>query len=237
MARQVHKFGQPVEKSFSTGCQPFPAQRYSLLPTAYSLPSASRFFGCRADAVFVSMATISRLIDTSMSRTPVSKAFPLAGASIEDELSRLLWELPRLWRAAMDKRLKPLGLSEAKWRTVFLLSRGAPDISQVELASLLGVEAPSLARLLDRLAADDWLERRAAAHDRRVKTIHLLPKASSVIKRIDAVIFAMRKEVLRDISKTEILACTKVLRKMRARTELNAATGRATNVKRSQRRK
>jgi MarR family transcriptional regulator for hemolysin len=148
-----------------------------------------------------------------------SKALPRAGASDEDDLLRLLWELPRLWRAAMDKRLKPLGLSEAKWRTVLMLSRDGDDMSQVELASLLGIEAPSLARLLDRLAKDGWIERRAAANDRRVKTIHLLPKASGVIKKIDTVIFAMRKEALRDISKAEISACAKTLRKIRGRTE------------------
>lgn len=147
-----------------------------------------------------------------------SKAFPRAGASPEDDLLKLLWELPRLWRAAMDRRLKPLGLSEAKWRTVLLLSRGTGDVSQVELASLMGVEAPSLARLLDRLAKDGWIERRTAANDRRIKTIHLLPKASGVIKQIDTVIFEMRKEMFRELSKTEIAACAKTLRKLRDRT-------------------
>jgi MarR family transcriptional regulator for hemolysin len=155
-----------------------------------------------------------------MSRAQL-KVFPRAGVSAEDDLARLLWELPRLWRAALDRRLKPLGLSEAKWRTVLHLSRGAADMSQVELANLLGVEAPTLARLLDRLAADGWIERRADAHDRRVKTIHLLPKAANVIKQIDAVIFAMRKEIMRGIGKAEILACTHTLEKMRARTEFD----------------
>jgi len=164
-----------------------------------------------------------------------SKAFLRIDASVEADLLRLLWELPRMWRATMDKRLKPLGLSEAKWRTVLLLSHGAPDISQVELASLLGIEAPTLARLLDRLAADGWIERRAVAHDRRVKTIHLLPKAAGVIKRIDAVIFAMRKEVLRGISKAELGQCANVLRKMRARVEPVATSGSSISVKRTPR--
>jgi MarR family transcriptional regulator for hemolysin len=150
---------------------------------------------------------------------PRSKAFPRAGASAEDDLLKLLWELPRMWRAAMDKRLKPLGLSEAKWRTVLLLSGSTSAVSQVELASLLGIEAPSVARLLDRLAKDGWIERRTVANDRRVKTIHLLPKTSGVIKQIDAVIFAMRKEALRDLSGIEIAACTKTLRKIRSHTE------------------
>lgn len=130
-----------------------------------------------------------------------------------------------MWRAAMDKRLKPLGLSEAKWRTVLLLSRDRDGVSQVELASLLGIEAPTVARLLDRLAKDGWIERRAAANDRRVKTIHLLPKASGIIKKIDAVIFAMRKEAMQGFSKAEISACANTLRKLRDRTEAGASFG------------
>ncbi len=159
-----------------------------------------------------------------MSSRPLSKAFPRAGASPEDDLLKLLWELPRLWRAAMDKRLKPLGLSEAKWRTVLLLSRGSGETSQVELAALLGIEAPSVARLLDRLAKDGWIERRTAENDRRIKTVHLLPKASGVIKKIDTVIFAMRREILRNLSQTEIASCTKTLRKIRTNTEPETAT-------------
>jgi len=165
-----------------------------------------------------------------MSR-PASKAFPQAGASDEDDLLKLLWELPRLWRAAMDKRLKPLGLSEAKWRTVLLLSRDRDGVSQVELASLLGVEAPTLARLLDRLAKDGWIERRAAASDRRIKTIHLMPKASGTIKKIDTVIFAMRKEAMQGFTKTEISACAKTLRKLRDRTVAGASRIKGSNAR------
>jgi MarR family transcriptional regulator, transcriptional regulator for hemolysin len=160
-----------------------------------------------------------------------SNPAPRASAQIEEELLRLLWELPRMWRAAFDRRLKPLGLSEAKWRTVLVLSHGAPNISQIELANLLGIEAPSLARLLDRLAADGWIERRSAAHDRRVKTIHLLPKASSVIKKIDAVISIVRREALREISVSEMAACSKTLRKMRRHFEADIVSTTAAEKK------
>jgi MarR family transcriptional regulator for hemolysin len=158
-----------------------------------------------------------------MSRPSKIETLSKRGASNEDELLKLLWEVPRLWRAAMDKRLRPLGLSEAKWRTVLLLARADHPVSQIELANLLGIEAPSLARLLDRLGADGWIERQTAVHDRRVKTIHLLPKASGVIKKIDAVIVAVRREVLCDVSGAEVLACTRTLKNIRDRVERSAA--------------
>ena len=132
---------------------------------------------------------------------------------------RALWEIPRYWRAAMDRRLKPLGLSDAKWRTVFHLSRAPADISQVELASRLSIEAPTLARLLDRLEADGWIERRVATKDRRVKTIHLQPKASEVLRQIDRTMRDTRTEIMRGITQAELRACLTTLQKIREHAE------------------
>jgi len=143
---------------------------------------------------------------------------PHSADSSEDVLLRVLWEIPRLWRTAMDRRLKPLGLSEAKWRTVLHLARGPANMNQRELADRLGIEAPTLARLLDRLAADGWIERRADTDDRRVKSIGLLPKASGVIRQIDRAMRDMRAEVLKDMQEKEILASLKVLHVIRDRT-------------------
>jgi MarR family transcriptional regulator for hemolysin len=144
------------------------------------------------------------------------------GTLDEGALLRLVWEIPRFWRIAMDRRLKPLGLSDAKWRTVLHLSRGPTDMSQAELANRLNIEAPSMARLLDRLAADGWIERRAAANDRRIKTVHLLPKASGVIRQIDRTMSTTRDEILAGLSRTELRACMKTLQHIRARAELAA---------------
>jgi MarR family transcriptional regulator for hemolysin len=92
-------------------------------------------------------------------------------------------------------------------------------MNQRELAARLGVEAPTLARLLDRLAADGWIERRANAHDRRVKSIHLLPKAAGVIRQIDKAMNEMRAEVLRGMPASNVKTSLKVLQIIRTRTE------------------
>jgi len=147
-------------------------------------------------------------------KRPVSNVKIDRGVPDEAAVLRLVWEIPRFWRLAMDRRLKPLGLSEAKWRTVLHLSRGPADMSQAELASRMNIEAPTMARLLDRLAADGWIERRAAPNDRRVKTIHLLAKASGVIREIDRTMIATRKEVLAGISRAELQACLKTLHRI-----------------------
>jgi MarR family transcriptional regulator, transcriptional regulator for hemolysin len=132
----------------------------------------------------------------------------------ETALLRLVWEIPRFWRTAVDRRLKPLGLSDAKWRTVLHLSRGPKGMSQAELAGRLNIEAPTLARLLDRLSKDGWVERRAAANDRRVKCVHLLPKAAAVVKHIDKSMRDVQADVLRGIPRAELHRCIATLQKV-----------------------
>jgi MarR family transcriptional regulator for hemolysin len=142
-------------------------------------------------------------------------------------LLRLVWEIPRFWRSAVDRRLRPLGLSEAKWRTVLHLSRGPKDISQTELADRLSIEAPTLARLLDRLAADGWIERRADQHDRRIKTVHLLPKTASVRRQIERSMRETQTEILSGLSARELRACIATLQKVHARAERASQSARA----------
>jgi MarR family transcriptional regulator, transcriptional regulator for hemolysin len=155
-----------------------------------------------------------------MPRKPAKSVVPAKSSNVNsDTLLRLVWEIPRFWRLALDRRLKPLVLSEAKWRTVLHLSRGPADMSQTELAERLNVEAPTMARLLDRLAADGWIERRAAVGDRRIKTIHLLPKASSVIRQIDRTMDAMRDEMLAGLTRNQVRACLDTLQQIHARAE------------------
>lgn len=133
------------------------------------------------------------------------------------ELPQLAAEIVRCLRATIDRRLKPLGLSDARWRAMFQLARGPGDLSQVELAARLNIEAPTVARLLDRLAADGWIERRTSSTDRRIKTVHLLPKGTDIIQQIDHTIMASREEVLSGLSATELRACIRTLRKIRDR--------------------
>ena len=93
-----------------------------------------------------------------------------------ETVGQLLHETARVWRHKLDQRLQPLGLSQAKWRTIAHLARG--QLTQRDLAERLSIEEPTLARLLTRLESGGWIKRENAQHDRRCKTVHLQPKSS-----------------------------------------------------------
>ena len=51
----------------------------------------------------------------------------------------------RAWRQKLDERLKPVGLSQAKWRTLMHLSLAGDALTQAELAARAGSEAAGAA--------------------------------------------------------------------------------------------
>lgn len=136
-----------------------------------------------------------------------------------DVIGILLHETAHSWRIALDKRLRPLGLSQAKWRALMILGRAEENITQRDLAERLGVEGPTLVRLLDRLEADDWVERRACTDDRRSKRIHLRPRARDLLKQIETIAADLRRELLSDLKSEEVEALADMLTRIRGRAE------------------
>ncbi len=132
-----------------------------------------------------------------------------------------LAQASRAWRAELDRRLSHLGLSQARWLVLLHLARHAAAPTQRELAQSVGVEGPTLARLLDGLEAQGLVRRQAVAEDRRAKRIALTPKADVLIADIENIAAAVRNEVLTGISEEEIAACQKILSRILGNLERN----------------
>ena len=132
-----------------------------------------------------------------------------------EKIGFLLAETARTWRLKLDARLRPMGLSQAKWRTLLHLSLADEALTQAEIAARLGIEEPTLVNLLHRLERGGWVARRNASHDRRCKTVHLGKRAHRIIAQINAAAARLRHELLADISKAELQTCMKVLARIR----------------------
>ena len=129
----------------------------------------------------------------------------------QEAFGPLLHGTARAWRVKLDERLKPMGLSQAKWRTLLHLSIAKEPLTQAEIAARLGIEEPSLVTLLHRLENERWVERRASPEDRRCKTVHLCPRAERVIARINKTAATLRRELLANIAPVELRTCMRVL--------------------------
>jgi MarR family transcriptional regulator for hemolysin len=142
----------------------------------------------------------------------------------------LLHGTARAWRLKLDERLKPMGLSQAKWRTLLHLSRASTPLTQAEIASHLGIEEPTLVTLLHRLESERWVSRRGAAHDRRCKTVHLAPRTQRVIDEINTAAFKLRHELLDEIPAAELRTCMRVLDRIRQKAEKANGNGKQTSA-------
>ena len=128
-------------------------------------------------------------------------------------------DVSRAWRNHLNQRLKPLGLSQAKWLVLLQLAGQREGIVQGELASLLGIEGPTLVRLIDRLEAYGLVTRSISAEDRRRKTICLTEHAGPVMKKVEKAVRELREEVLSDIPARELESGLKLLLRIKERLE------------------
>ncbi|UYG08656.1 transcriptional regulator SlyA [Halomonas sp. M4R1S46] len=127
-----------------------------------------------------------------------------------------LARVPRLWRAIIDRRLAPEGLTQTRWVTLYHLWRLGDDQPQCDLARAIGVEAPSLVRTLDQLAEQGLIERRPCDQDRRTKRIFLTQAAMPLLERIDAVVSQARREMLAGLADEEVGQLSELLSRIEA---------------------
>lgn len=125
--------------------------------------------------------------------------------------------LARHYRLGVDGALTGLGLSDALALPVVLLGRRPDGVRQNVLADELGVEGPSLVRLLDKLVKDGLVERWEDPSDRRAKTVHLTQAGRAHSERASEALDAFRANLLEGVSTADIQACLRVFEQMEIR--------------------
>lgn len=113
-------------------------------------------------------------------------------------------------RFAMDDKFKPIGITDATWRTLYFLRQEGNGLQQKELARTMGIESPSLVRLLDNLADKLLIERRTDPSDRRSNTIYLTKKSEALFEELDDLSRQARESLMEDISDEDINTCIRV---------------------------
>jgi len=133
-----------------------------------------------------------------------------------------LMVLSRAYRSAADKALADFGMSQATAWPVILTGRLGDGVRQGALAEALGVEGPSLVRVLDQLVAAGMIERREDPQDRRAKTIHLTEAGQVLRERVESVLVRLRRQLFDGASDADIEVCLRVF------DSLKTALGRQT---------
>src|SRR5216684_7483929 len=138
-------------------------------------------------------------------------------AFIHAEFGLLITRLARLWRREVDRAVAAHGLSQATAIPLVVLSRRGKSVRQCVLAEELGIEGPSLVRLIDLLQAEGLVERREDPTDRRAKTLHLTKAGEAKVEETNRVLRRVRASLLKDIGAEELAITFETLQRIERR--------------------
>lgn len=127
----------------------------------------------------------------------------------------VLNDVARLLRFSFDRQSQGLGLTRAQWSVLAHLYR-LNGTKQNTLAALMEITPITLARHLDRLEADGWVDRRDDPSDRRAKNIYLTAKAKPMIQTLQKLGQKVRKQALQGVTKEDEAHFMDILLRIRA---------------------
>jgi MarR family transcriptional regulator for hemolysin len=99
------------------------------------------------------------------------------------DFSFTIMDVARMIKTYADQRARQFGISRAQWAVLVRIER-SEGLKQSELAEILDLQPISLTRLLDRLADNKLIERRADPNDRRANRLFLTPAARPLLERL-----------------------------------------------------
>jgi MarR family transcriptional regulator for hemolysin len=121
-----------------------------------------------------------------------------------DNLLFRLAYFTRRWRQVLDAEFQSSGLTEATWRPLLHLYRLGDGVRQKELAASIGIEGPSLVRLLDTLVAKGLIVRSEDASDRRAKLLCLTDGGRRAVASIKETMASLEGRLLAPFSDREL---------------------------------
>ena len=113
-----------------------------------------------------------------------------------------------------NRRLEKKGSTRIQWVALYFLSKAEKPMRQKELAVLMNIQDPTLARLLDRLERDNLINRIENKADKRVKFLELTEMGQEKVSSLMPVGEHFSNLLLEDVSKQELDTFEMVLSKM-----------------------
>jgi MarR family transcriptional regulator for hemolysin len=142
---------------------------------------------------------------------------------VNREIAFTLMDVARMLKTYADQRARQFGISRAQWGVLVRLDR-SEGLKQTELAEMLDLQPISLTRLLDRLAENGLIERRADPNDRRANRLYLTPAARPLLAELADLGHDMMDTVLQGLDDE---ASARLLRNLGVmKDNLRAAIGR-----------
>ncbi|MFI4959099.1 MAG: MarR family winged helix-turn-helix transcriptional regulator [Lysobacterales bacterium] len=126
----------------------------------------------------------------------------------------LLSDVTLLFRKHFDRRAVKFGLTRAQWRATKMLYH-REGLRQTELAEFLEMEPIAVGRVIDRLQAAGFVERRPDPKDRRAWRLYTTEQARGVINDMELIARDLRRDATTDITYAEMTQAMAVLNRIK----------------------
>ncbi len=117
-------------------------------------------------------------------------------------LGFLLKDVSRVYTRRFEERAHALSLTLPQCKALAYLANNE-GVSQKRLAELTEIDPMSLVRILDRMEADGWVQRRSDPEDRRARSLAVTEKARPLVARIWSLAGETRAEALAGLTTEE----------------------------------
>ena len=134
--------------------------------------------------------------------------------SLEDKqlrYARRLMFIARRWRNLYDEALRVVGESHARWLALTWTDLLDGKANHRELAERVGVELPTLVRLLNRLEEEHLVKRRSLGARGRAKSVVLTDKGRERLGVVSRIVTDTRKHFLEGVDEERLTVALEVL--------------------------
>ncbi len=132
----------------------------------------------------------------------------------QDSIPYFVFTAAHAIERAMGTALEGHGITFRQCQMLGMLAAHG-SLSQARVAEMMGVEPSSVARLVDRMTRDGWIERRPDPHDRRKNLLSATSRAEPAWQEVREVGLTMRAKALRGLSEPEVAELKRMLRHLR----------------------
>jgi MarR family transcriptional regulator for hemolysin len=115
----------------------------------------------------------------------------------------LLGDVTLLFRKHFDRRAVKFGLTRAQWRATKVLYH-REGLRQTDLAEFLEMEPIAVGRVIDRLQAAGFVERRPDPRDRRAWQLYPTEQARGIVDDMEIIARELRKDSTQGIAIEEL---------------------------------
>lgn len=138
---------------------------------------------------------------------------------MNNEIEFILCDAAYLWRRALSLQNKYLGLTNIERRIIIKVDSN-PGATQIEIANLLEIEPQNLIRPLDKLVAEQLVEKRADEKDRRSNRLFITKQCAPLLKKINKLSDEFRPIALVGLTAAEIKKLSQDLTKVKKNLEM-----------------